>query len=51
MSGWQNRPPAITNISRKASITDEVPPPGGGKPSSGRVIRIVNNNDHTVQVY
>ncbi|XP_044754220.1 echinoderm microtubule-associated protein-like CG42247 [Coccinella septempunctata] len=39
--------------SRKASIAeaDAVPPPGGGpvKPSSGRVIRIINNMDHTVQ--
>ncbi|XP_066584127.1 echinoderm microtubule-associated protein-like CG42247 isoform X1 [Prorops nasuta] len=47
--GWQSRPPAVASLSRKASITDEAPPPGGGKPSSGRVIRIVNNNDHTVQ--
>ncbi|XP_017793320.1 PREDICTED: echinoderm microtubule-associated protein-like CG42247 [Habropoda laboriosa] len=29
--------------------TFKAPPPGGGKPSSGRVIRIVNNHDHTVQ--
>ncbi|XP_031771161.1 echinoderm microtubule-associated protein-like CG42247 isoform X2 [Apis florea] len=49
--GWQSRPPAVASLSRKASITDEAPPPGGGggKPSSGRVIRIVNNHDHTVQ--
>ncbi|XP_044268037.1 echinoderm microtubule-associated protein-like CG42247 isoform X2 [Tribolium madens] len=38
--------------SRKASIAEtDAPPPGGGtiKPSSGRVIRIINNMDHTVQ--
>ncbi|XP_076265445.1 doublecortin-domain-containing echinoderm-microtubule-associated protein isoform X2 [Rhynchophorus ferrugineus] len=38
--------------SRKASIVEtDAPPPGGGtiKPSSGRVIRIINNMDHTVQ--
>ncbi|XP_067208304.1 echinoderm microtubule-associated protein-like CG42247 isoform X2 [Linepithema humile] len=49
IGGWQSRPPAMPNLSRKASVTEEVPPPGGGKPSSGRVIRIVNNHDHTVQ--
>nr|XP_034176103.1 echinoderm microtubule-associated protein-like CG42247 isoform X2 [Osmia lignaria] len=49
VGGWQSRPPAVASLSRKASITDEAPPPGGGKPSSGRVIRIVNNHDHTVQ--
>lgn len=48
--GWQSRPGAVASLSRKASITEEAPPPGGGKPSSGRVIRIVNNHDHTVQV-
>ena len=45
--GW--KPP----LSRKSSIADagDVPPPGGGsKPNSGRVIRIINNQDHTVQV-
>lgn len=45
--GWSKAP------SRKASIVEtDVPPPGGGtiKPSSGRVIRIINNLDHTVQV-
>ncbi|XP_044008324.1 echinoderm microtubule-associated protein-like CG42247 isoform X1 [Aphidius gifuensis] len=47
--GWQSRPAAVASLSRKASITEEAPPPGGGKPSSGRVIRIVNNLDHTVQ--
>lgn len=31
-------------------IEPDLPPPGGGKPSSGRVIRIVNNLDHTIQV-
>ncbi|XP_015605282.1 echinoderm microtubule-associated protein-like CG42247 isoform X2 [Cephus cinctus] len=46
--GW-SRPPAVASLSRKASISEEAPPPGGGKPSSGRVIRIVNNLDHTVQ--
>ncbi|KAK9890613.1 hypothetical protein WA026_011976 [Henosepilachna vigintioctopunctata] len=38
--------------SRKASVAEaDAPPPGGGpvKPSSGRVIRIINNMDHTVQ--
>ncbi|XP_072750325.1 echinoderm microtubule-associated protein-like CG42247 isoform X2 [Anoplolepis gracilipes] len=48
IGGWQSRPP-VPSLSRKASITEEAPPPGGGKPSSGRVIRIVNNHDHTVQ--
>ncbi|XP_011497184.1 PREDICTED: echinoderm microtubule-associated protein-like CG42247 [Ceratosolen solmsi marchali] len=47
MGGWQSR--STPAGARKASITDEAPPPGGGKPSSGRVIRIVNNLDHTVQ--
>ncbi|XP_061938132.1 echinoderm microtubule-associated protein-like CG42247 isoform X2 [Apis cerana] len=47
--GWQSRPAAVASLGRKASISDEAPPPGGGKPSSGRVIRIVNNHDHTVQ--
>ncbi|GFG29599.1 hypothetical protein Cfor_01055 [Coptotermes formosanus] len=45
--GW--KPP----LSRKSSIADagDLPPPGGGnKPNSGRVIRIINNQDHTVQV-
>lgn len=52
LGGWQSRStPAVASLSRKASITDEAPPPGGGKPSSGRVIRIVNNLDHTVQVW
>ncbi|XP_072377492.1 echinoderm microtubule-associated protein-like CG42247 isoform X2 [Diabrotica undecimpunctata] len=44
--GWSKAP------SRKASIVEtDVPPPGGGpiKPSTGRVIRIINNMDHTVQ--
>ncbi|KAK2588878.1 hypothetical protein KPH14_001743 [Odynerus spinipes] len=49
LGGWQSRPGAVASLSRKASITEEAPPPGGGKPSSGRVIRIVNNHDHTVQ--
>ncbi|XP_025832638.1 echinoderm microtubule-associated protein-like CG42247 isoform X2 [Agrilus planipennis] len=38
--------------SRKASITDIEPPTAGTsgiKPSSGRVIRIINNMDHTIQ--
>ncbi|XP_044731561.1 echinoderm microtubule-associated protein-like CG42247 isoform X2 [Chrysoperla carnea] len=46
--GWNKS----ANVSRKASIVEtDVPPPGGGtvKPSSGRVIRIINNMDHTVQ--
>ncbi|XP_073970787.1 doublecortin-domain-containing echinoderm-microtubule-associated protein isoform X4 [Rhodnius prolixus] len=46
--GWSSKPP----LSRKQSLVDgELPPPGGGinKPSSGRVIRIINNLDHTVQ--
>ncbi|CAH1185204.1 unnamed protein product [Phyllotreta striolata] len=44
--GWSKAP------SRKASIVEmDAPPPGGGpiKPSTGRVIRIINNTDHTVQ--
>ncbi|XP_014242237.2 echinoderm microtubule-associated protein-like CG42247 isoform X2 [Cimex lectularius] len=47
-SGW-SKPP----MSRKQSLVDgDLPPPGGGggnKPNSGRVIRIINNLDHTVQ--
>ena len=52
--GWSKQA-----ASRKSSLVEaEVPPPGGGgpmpigihKPSSGRVIRIINNMDHTVQV-
>lgn len=51
LGGWQSRStPAVASLSRKASISDEAPPPGGGKLSSGRIIRIVNNLDHTVQV-
>ncbi|KAK6619902.1 hypothetical protein RUM44_006302 [Polyplax serrata] len=43
--GW-----AKPSLSRKQSLVEaDMPPPGGGKPSSGRVIRIVNNLDHTVQ--
>jgi microtubule-associated protein-like 1/2 len=45
--GWK------TPLSRKSSLAEagDVPPPGGGsKPNSGRVIRIINNQDHTVQV-
>ncbi|XP_056634123.1 echinoderm microtubule-associated protein-like CG42247 isoform X1 [Diorhabda sublineata] len=45
--GWSKAP------SRKASIVEgaDSQPPGGGpvKPSTGRVIRIINNTDHTVQ--
>uniref|UniRef100_A0ABD2W5D4 Doublecortin domain-containing protein n=1 Tax=Trichogramma kaykai TaxID=54128 RepID=A0ABD2W5D4_9HYME len=50
LGGWQSRSsPAVASLSRKASINDEVPAAAGAKPSSGRVIRIVNNLDHTVQ--
>ncbi|RZF49341.1 hypothetical protein LSTR_LSTR013629 [Laodelphax striatellus] len=49
--GWG--PPRGSSMSRKASLADgELPPPGGGVPpktSSGRVIRIINNLDHTIQ--
>ena len=38
-------------LSRKASVLDADPlGPAGGKPSSGRVIRIIHGLDHTVQV-
>ncbi|CAH0386777.1 unnamed protein product [Bemisia tabaci] len=47
--GWNKTP----TMSRKQSLVDsELPPPTGGppgKPGSGRVIRIINNMDHTVQ--
>lgn len=52
-------PAWVKPLSRKASLVEnEAPPPGGGggggmpphKPSSGRVIRIINQLDHTVQV-
>ncbi|EEB10507.1 WD-repeat protein, putative [Pediculus humanus corporis] len=46
----QNQGWSKPSLSRKQSLGDgDLPPPGGGKPSSGRVIRIVNNLDHTVQ--
>lgn len=38
---------------RKQSVAEsDAPPPGGGgnKPASGRVIRIINNMDHSIQV-
>lgn len=36
---------------RKQSVAEsDAPPPGGGKPNSGRVIRIINNMDHSIQV-
>lgn len=37
---------------RKQSVaeSDAPPPGGGGKPTSGRVIRIINNMDHSIQV-
>lgn len=41
------------NLSRKASVAEaDVAPPAANsvKPSAGRVIRIINNMDHTVQV-
>lgn len=48
----QNQGWSKPSLSRKQSLGDgDLPPPGGGKPSSGRVIRIVNNLDHTVQVF
>ncbi|KAJ8722911.1 hypothetical protein PYW07_004091 [Mythimna separata] len=35
---------------RKQSVAEsDAPPPGGGKPASGRVIRIINNMDHSIQ--
>ncbi|KAG7306905.1 hypothetical protein JYU34_007012 [Plutella xylostella] len=35
---------------RKQSVAEsDAPPPGGGKPTSGRVIRIINNMDHSIQ--
>ncbi|XP_047113095.1 echinoderm microtubule-associated protein-like CG42247 [Schistocerca piceifrons] len=49
--GWASKP--AQPLSRKASLADgDVPTPAtnsNGKPSSGRVIRIVNSMDHTVQ--
>lgn len=47
--GWG----ANKSLSRKASIVEaDVAPPTSNsvKPSAGRVIRIINNMDHTVQV-
>lgn len=45
-SGWK------TPTSRKQSLVDGEGPNAGlnSKPSSGRVIRIINNLDHTIQV-
>ncbi|KAH1003387.1 hypothetical protein HUJ05_011311 [Dendroctonus ponderosae] len=55
-NGLWNQPPGGQSwskaTSRKASMVEaDVSAPGSGslKPSSGRVIRIVNNADHTVQ--
>ena len=44
-SGWSRAG------TRKQSVAEsDAPPPGGGKPTSGRVIRIINNMDHSIQV-
>lgn len=44
-SGWSRAG------TRKQSVAEsDAPPPGGGKPASGRVIRIINNMDHSIQV-
>lgn len=38
-------------LSRKSSVLDADPlGPAGGKPSSGRVIRIIHGHDHNIQV-
>jgi hypothetical protein len=43
-AGWANR-------GRKSSVIDADNLPSSSlKPSAGRVIRIINNNDHAVQV-
>ncbi|KAI8435275.1 hypothetical protein MSG28_003614 [Choristoneura fumiferana] len=43
-SGWSRAG------TRKQSVAEsDAPPPGGGKPTSGRVIRIINNMDHSIQ--
>jgi len=40
-----------TNRTRKSSVIDADNLPSSSlKPSAGRVIRIINNNDHSVQV-
>lgn len=45
-SGWSRAG------TRKQSVAEsDAPPPGGGKPASGRVIRIINNMDHSIQVW
>lgn len=44
-SGWSRAG------TRKQSVAEsDAPPPGGGKSTSGRVIRIINNMDHSIQV-
>ncbi|XP_052737703.1 echinoderm microtubule-associated protein-like CG42247 isoform X2 [Bicyclus anynana] len=43
-SGWSRAG------TRKQSVAEsDAPPPGGGKNTSGRVIRIINNMDHSIQ--
>nr|XP_026501587.1 echinoderm microtubule-associated protein-like CG42247 isoform X2 [Vanessa tameamea] len=43
-SGWSRAG------TRKQSVAEsDAPPPGGGKSTSGRVIRIINNMDHSIQ--
>ncbi|KPJ07925.1 Echinoderm microtubule-associated protein-like CG42247 [Papilio machaon] len=43
-SGW-----ARASVRKQSVAESDAPPPGGGKPSSGRVIRIINNMDHSIQ--
>lgn len=43
--GWGGR-----NTSRKPSVVETDLPAPGAKPGAGRVIRIINNMDHSVQV-
>ncbi|VVC95369.1 unnamed protein product [Leptidea sinapis] len=45
-SGWSR-----TGTRKQSVAESDAPPPGGGKPSSGRVIRIINNMDHSIQNY
>lgn len=49
--GWGGKSGAAGTIARKSSIVEaDNMPSNTVKPSAGRVIRIINSNDHTVQV-
>ncbi|KAL1137752.1 hypothetical protein AAG570_009448, partial [Ranatra chinensis] len=53
--GWNKQGNTGTSSRKHSLVEAELPPPGGGggrtspKPNSGRVIRIINNLDHTIQ--